>query len=81
MNQTLIKNIADLVQTHRKKSGLSQKELAQLAGIGKTAVFDVEHAKSTVQLATLIKILEALNIKFTFSSPLLKELGEKNEKS
>ncbi len=81
MNLSWVKTIAELVETHRKKSGLSQKELAQLAGVGKTAVFDIEHAKATVQLATLMKVFDALNIQISFSSPLLKEIGEKNEKS
>lgn len=78
MNQALVKKIAELVQRHRKKSGLSQKELAQLAGVGKTAIFDIEHAKLTVQLKTLIKVFEALNIQIKFSSPLLKEMSKED---
>ena len=64
--------IAKLIHSHRKKSGLNRVELAQLAGVGKTAVFDLEHAKQTVQLDTLVKVLQALNITFKFESPLLK---------
>jgi len=64
--------LAQIVLYHRKKSGLSQVELAKLAGIGKTVVFDIEHAKPTVQLDTLLKILAVLNIKCEFSSPLMQ---------
>ena len=34
-----------IVKWHRKKSGLTQNELADLAGVGKSVVFDVEHGK------------------------------------
>ena len=78
MDKLLTQKIAGMVQNHRKKSGLSQKELAQLAGVGKTAVFDIEHAKATVQLKTLIQVFEALNIQIKFSSPLLKAMRKEN---
>ena len=47
-------------------------ELAKLAGIGKTVVFDIEHAKPTVQLNTLLSVLKVLNIQCNFSSPLMQ---------
>lgn len=50
------------VRYYRKQSGLSQQGLAQLAGVGKTVVFDIEKAKATVQLNSLLKVLEVLNI-------------------
>ncbi|MEX0995283.1 MAG: type II toxin-antitoxin system Y4mF family antitoxin [Balneolaceae bacterium] len=71
--------IGKAVRYHRKKSGLTQKELADLAGIGKTAVFDIEHGKQTVQLETLMSVFHVLNIKVTLQSPLMnawrKEAG------
>lgn len=71
-----------LVRFHRKKSGLSQNELAQLAGLGKTAVFDVEKGKLSIRFDTLLKILHVLNIKIDFDSPLMslfrKNLDEKS---
>ncbi|MBI5473018.1 MAG: helix-turn-helix transcriptional regulator [Ignavibacteriae bacterium] len=66
-------DIARIVKFHRKKAGLSQQELAKLAGIGKTAVFDLEKGKETIQLDTLKKVLYVLNIKMTFDSPLMKD--------
>jgi len=62
-------NIAKIVLYYRKMSGLSQQELAQLAGVGKTAVFDVEKAKKTIQLNTLLRILDALNIQMKLEPP------------
>lgn len=63
--------IGDVVRYHRKKSGLTQKELADLAGIGKTAVFDIEHGKPTVQMETLLNVFHVLNITLTLQSSLM----------
>ena len=65
-----------LIRNHRRKSGLSQAELAKLAGVGKTVVFDLEHGKESVQLDTLRKVLKVLNITMRFESPLLDLIGE-----
>jgi transcriptional regulator with XRE-family HTH domain len=71
-----------IVRFHRKKAKLSQLELAERCGVGKTAVFDLEHGKETVRLSTVVKILKVLNIQIRFESPLMN-LFEKecNEKS
>lgn len=66
-------NMAAALRFHRKRAGLSQVELAKLAGVGKTAVFDLEKGKETVQLDTLSKILIALNIRMKLESPLMEE--------
>jgi len=75
------KQISKIVVFHRKKSGLTQKQLADIAGVGKTAVFDVEKGKETVRLNTLIKILSALNIKLNLQSPLIHIMEEYDEES
>ena len=61
-----------IIREHRRVSGLSQAELAKLAGVGKTVVFDIEHGKESVQFDTIKKILAALNISLSFHSPLLQ---------
>lgn len=61
--------IAEIVRYYRKQSGLSQQKLATLAGVGKTALFDIEKGKETVQLNTLLKVFEVLNIKIQFETP------------
>ncbi len=68
-----IRAIGEIVRYHRKKAGLTQQELARLAGIGKTAVFDLEKGKKSIQLDTLGKILHALNITIKIESPLMEE--------
>ena len=71
--------LASLIRKHRKVAGLSQLQLAEMAGVGKTAVFDLEKGKETVQLDTLRKILIVLNIKVQLISPLMNQI-ENNEK-
>lgn len=61
--------IANTIKYFRKQSGLSQQQLAALAGVGKTVVFDMEKGKSTVQLNSLLKILAVLNIKIKLETP------------
>lgn len=68
-----IGELANIIRFHRKKAGLTQAELARLAGIGKTALFDVEKGKATTQIDTIGKILGVLNIDVRFSGPLMQE--------
>jgi HTH-type transcriptional regulator / antitoxin HipB len=63
--------INTVIRFHRKQSGLSQSALADLAGVGKTAVFDLEKGKPTVRLDTLLKIFKVLNIRLVLESPLM----------
>jgi HTH-type transcriptional regulator/antitoxin HipB len=65
-----ISEIAHVVKRHRKVAKLSQAELGRLAGVGKTAVFDLEHKKETIRFDVVRKILEALNITVKLGSPL-----------
>ena len=62
-------DVAQIVRYFRKQSGLSQQMLAKLAGVGKTAVFDIEKGKETVQLNTLLKVLAILNIHMQLKTP------------
>jgi y4mF family transcriptional regulator len=63
--------LSGVVRQHRQSSGLSQSELAKIAGVGKTVVFDIEHGKESVRFNTLKKVLGALNIQIILKSPLL----------
>ncbi|MBS0655111.1 MAG: helix-turn-helix transcriptional regulator [Verrucomicrobia bacterium] len=73
MNQ---KNIGKMIRFHRKQAGLSQEDLATLAGVGKTVVFDIEKGKLTIRFATLLKLLHALNIQFLFQSKIMEYFDE-----
>ena len=65
-----MEKLSKMIQIHRKASGLSRKDLAGIARVGKTVIFDLEHGKQTVRLDTVLKVLNALNIKIHFQSPL-----------
>ena len=64
--------LAQLIQQHRKKAGLTQTKLANLAGVGKTVVWDLEHGKESVQWDTIQKVLRVLNITIQWRSPFLE---------
>jgi len=62
---------------HRKKSGLTRNQLADLAGVGKTVIYDIEKGKETIRFSTLQKVLKTLNIKIILTSPLMEVLNER----
>ena len=72
--------LAAIIKFHRKAANLTQLQLAELAGVGKTVVFDIEKGKDTVKIHTLRKILKVLNIEMRFASPLLDNMNMDNEK-
>ena len=65
-------DLGSFMKHHRKKAGPTQLGLANLAGVGKTTVFDLEKNKETVRLNNLFAVLQVLNIKVEFKSPLTK---------
>ena len=70
-------SLGAIVQRHRKKSGLSRERLAEIASVGKTVIYDIEHGKDSVRYTTVRKVLDALNIKVRFISPLEENADEK----
>jgi len=72
MEQT--QDLAQIIKMHRKAARLSRVQLAELAGVGKTVIFDIEKGKESVQMDTLRKILKVLNISMKLTSPLLAEM-------
>lgn len=72
------KTIGKIVKFHRNKAGLNQIALAELAGVGKTVVFDIEKGKETVKYKTLISVLKVLNIKIELKSPLIELFNQES---
>ena len=70
--------LSEIVLFHRKSSGLTREQLADLAGVGKTVIFDIEKGKETIRFSTVQKILKVLNVKIIFSGPLMGVLNEKS---
>jgi y4mF family transcriptional regulator len=71
---TQSQEIADIIRMHRKAAKLSRAQLSEMAGVGKTVIYDIEKGKETIQLNTLRKILKVLNIKIVLTSPLMDNL-------
>jgi y4mF family transcriptional regulator len=70
--------ISEIILFHRKQSGLTRTQLADIAGVGKTVIYDIENGKETIRFATLQKVLKALNIKINYESPLMEVFDEKS---
>ena len=62
--------LGELVRFHRRKAGLTQIQLADLAGVGKATVYDIEKGKATVQINNLFAVFTVMNIDVQFSGPL-----------
>ena len=65
--------LSELILHTRRRANLTQGELAKLAGVGKTVIWDLEHGKRTVRLETLLKVLAPLNVDLIARSPVTKE--------
>ncbi len=59
---------ADLVEqiiAARKRSRLTQDELAALASLSRRPIYNLEHGSGGVKIGTLIKILDVLGLELT----------------
>ncbi len=70
------KNLSKIIRFHRKKAGLTQKSLADLAGVGKTVIFDLEKGKESVQFDIIMKVLKVLNVNINYESPIMNLMKE-----
>ena len=73
-----VKTLGEAIRDHRKAAGLTQLELAEIAAVGKSAVFDIEKGKPTVQLETLLRVLAALNMELHWRSPMARDPHEES---
>ena len=62
-------NLAIKIKKTRKLAGLSQLELAQKAGVGKTLIFNLEHGSLKLSFENLLKVLKILNIQIEYKLP------------
>ena len=66
-------DLASLVAFHRKKAGLTQIELAELAGVSRFVVQEIEAGKGRTTWQHIVAVLESLNLKLEPSGPLVEE--------
>jgi transcriptional regulator with XRE-family HTH domain len=62
-------NLGEIIKSTRKLAGLSQIELANRAGVGKTLVFNLEKGSTQISFENILKVLKVLNIKLDFKLP------------
>lgn len=55
-------DIGNLIRDSREKLKLTQKELAERAGIHQPKVSQIENGKATAQIGIVLRILAALNL-------------------
>ena len=65
----LADELAAAVFRNRRDRKWSRLKLAEEAGVGKTVIWDIEHAKPTVRLATLNAVLSALDLRLVLQDP------------
>jgi HTH-type transcriptional regulator/antitoxin HipB len=63
-------SLSKIIKATRKKANISQLELAELSGVGKTLIFNLEKGHTQIQFDNLLKILKVLNIKLQIELPL-----------
>jgi len=59
-------NIGRLIEDRRKYLGLTQRQLAGMSGCGLRFIGEVENGKKTCQIAKVLDVLKALDIKMKF---------------
>lgn len=71
-DDAIIQTIGNFVKYHRLQQNITQKSLAEKAGINRTTLSDLELGKRT-QLITLIQVLRILNKLHVFDSFEVKQ--------
>ena len=60
--------IGEFVREQRKQRGLTQKQLADIAGVGLNFVYQLEKNKQSVQLDCTQQVLRALDLELSVRS-------------
>lgn len=69
----ILQALGDSIQKIRKSQGISQEKLAELTGLHRTYISDLECGRRNPSVMTLMKISQALAVTMTF---LLKDLDD-----
>lgn len=62
------RQLGDLIQRHRKARGLSQTELADLAGLRQEMVSKIESGAPGSRIASIYDLLAALDLEMTLTA-------------
>lgn len=58
-------SIGPAIRQYRRQAGLTQAELAELAGLNRTYLSDLEQGKETEQLRRILRLLKLLGVRAT----------------
>lgn len=59
--------IGALIRSRRKELGLTQRDVAELTGVGLNFIHDLENGKPTVQFGKALAVASTLGLELTFS--------------
>jgi len=58
-------SIGPAIRHYRKEAGLTQGQLAEMAGLNRTYLSDLERGKDTEQIRRILRILKLLGVRAT----------------
>lgn len=70
-NNAVLSDVVQLgqaVRSKRKQDGLTQQDLAAIANVGVRFVSDLENGKATVQLESVMAVLQALGLQLLLAA-------------
>ena len=73
MKMMTAKDFGTLIRNTRKKTPLTQAQLAAAAGVGERFIRELEKGKTTCQLAKALFVAQMLGIKFDATPPNIDE--------
>lgn len=73
IEQKTIEEIGKLVQFERKRQGVTQMQLAGLAGTGIRFISDLENGKGTIQVQKLLAVVQTLGLGMFIFNPYENE--------
>lgn len=59
-------NLQDTIKERRKTLGLSQNDLAEMAGLSLATIKDIERGKGNPSMATVSKIMDVLGLEIIY---------------
>ena len=69
LEQKTVEEIGKLIQSERKRQGITQLQLAGMAGTGIRLISDIENGKATIQTQKLLNVLHTLGLGMFVFSP------------
>ncbi|MGH2880611.1 MAG: helix-turn-helix domain-containing protein [Solirubrobacteraceae bacterium] len=58
-------SIGPAIRAYRKDAGLTQQQLADMAGLHRSYISELEHGKETEQLRRVLRLLKLLGVRAT----------------